>query len=118
MRLVRPLQINFLFPIGRPCAFDDLTQNISIIRTRKCRVSRSHKREKAASVYDRCCSQSVLSWTILMTVFPRVAFTSDRHCIQEGHLARLLCNIGISRPPACLCNGLEDGKQGINLEWP
>ena len=30
----------------------------------------------------------------------------------------LICNIGISLPPACLCNDLEDGKQEINLEWP
>ena len=30
----------------------------------------------------------------------------------------LIWNIGILRPPACLCNELEDGKQEINLEWP
>ena len=51
---VRPLQINFLFPVCRPRAFDDLTKN-SIIRTRKCRVLRSHERERTlvrTSVYD------------------------------------------------------------------
>ena len=30
----------------------------------------------------------------------------------------LIWNIGILRPPACLCNELEDGKQEIDLEWP
>ena len=50
-----------------------------------------------------------------------MAFTSvirDRDCVKEGHLVRLLCSIGIPCPPTCLCNGLEDGKQEINLEWP
>ena len=54
------------------------------------------------SVYDRCCSQSVLLWTIF----------------DVGDDSLSYCNNGIPRPPACLGSGVEDGKQEINLEWP
>ena len=79
-----------------------------------------------ASVYDRCCSQTVLSWTIfdvrddslsLSDFYQRVI--RDRYdCLPEEHvhLANAILEFP-SRPHACVMS-LEDGKQEINLEWP
>ena len=102
----------------------------------------------SANVYDRCSSRSILPWTIfdvgddclsLSDFYQRVYFlTAYRpRNLRAASLHRNVCTqvllslvwytylangilgwVGIYRPPACLFNELEDGKQEINLEWP
>ena len=72
-----------------------------------------------ASVYDRCCSQTVLSWTIFdvgddslsLSDFYQRVIQDRRDCLANAILEFP------SRPHACAMS-LEDGKQEINLEWP
>ena len=62
-----------------------------------------------------CCVLCVV-WLCMCSCFLHMKVCSQVKC---GFLYTwLICNIGISLPPACLCNELEDEKQEINLEWP
>ena len=73
-----------------------------------------------ATIYDLCCSKTLLPWTIFELGDDRKSLHEFYYHFQEVQMS---CNLGLIKknPPARLREKtipMQDGKQEIYLEWP
>ena len=111
--MVKPLQVNFLFPVGRPHPILT-TCLISIIPYYRLLV-RILLRNKCPLFKER------KSWLCLATLALQLFCLHRNVCSQVlikcGFLYTWLMQYWNSPPSACLCNEFRGRKQEINLEW-